>query len=215
MGTERTHYQVLGVSAEASADEIRRAYRARMRAVHPDVNANVTDESQRITEINLAWKTLSSPQSRRAYDSSVLTTTNTSVSSGARSAETFITYSPARFPWRGMIIASVIGAALVLVAHGVIGAALVLVAHAMTSPSAPRPVDQLLSSGSCVNIDSSRSAVEVACTEPHDAVVEQLIAIDRTCPLEMGQFNDRQGMGVVCVLPARPVPGVQLPGVHG
>ena len=45
MGTERTHYQVLGVSAEASADEIRRAYRARMRAVHPDVNANVTDES--------------------------------------------------------------------------------------------------------------------------------------------------------------------------
>ena len=203
MGTERTHYQILGVSAEASADEIRRAYRARMRAVHPDVNANVTDESQRITEINLAWKTLSSPQSRRAYDSSVLTTTNTSVSSGARSAETFITYSPARFPWRGMIIASVIGAALVLVAH------------AMTSPSVPRPVDQLLSSGSCVNIDSSRSAVEVACTEPHDAVVEQLIAIDRTCPLEMGQFNDRQGMGVVCVLPARPVPGVQLPGEPG
>jgi curved DNA-binding protein CbpA len=86
MGTERTHYQILGVSAEASADEIRRAYRARMRAVHPDVNTNVTDESQRITEINLAWKTLSSPQSRRAYDSSVLTTTNTSVSSGARSA---------------------------------------------------------------------------------------------------------------------------------
>ena len=203
MGTERTHYQVLGVSAEASADEIRRAYRARMRAVHPDVNANVTDESQRITEINLAWKTLSSPQSRRAYDSSVLATSHTSVSSGTRSAETFITYSPARFPWRGMIIASIIGAALVLVAH------------AMTSPGVPRPVDQLLSSGSCVNIDSSLSAVEVACTEPHDAVVEQLIAIDRTCPLEMGQFKDRQGMGVVCVLPARPVPGVQLPGVPG
>ena len=203
MGTERTHYQVLGVSAEASTEEIRRAYRARMRAVHPDVNANSNDESQRITDINLAWKTLSSPHLRRAYDSSVLTTSNSSVSSGARKTETFITYSPARFPWRGMIIACVVGAALVLVAH------------AMTSPSVPRPVDQLLSSGSCVNIDTSLSAVEVACTQPHDAVVEQLIAIDRTCPLEMGQFNDRQGMGVVCVLPARPVPGVQLPGVPG
>ena len=55
MGTERTHYQILGVSAEASIDEIRRAYRARIRAVHPDVNVNSIDESQRITEINLAW----------------------------------------------------------------------------------------------------------------------------------------------------------------
>ena len=203
MGTKRTHYQVLGVSAEASTDEIRRAYRARMRTVHPDVNVNSTDKSQQITEINLAWKTLSSPQLRRAYDSSVLTTSYTSVSSGTRNAETFITYSPAKFPWRGMIIACAIGAALVLVAH------------AMTTPSVPRPVDQLLSSGSCVNIDSSLSAVEVDCAQPHDAVVEQLIAIDRTCPLDMGQFNDRQGMGVVCDLPTRPVPGVQLPGVPG
>ena len=97
----------------------------------------------------------------------------------------------------------------------VIGAALVLVAHAMTSPSVPRPIDQLLTSGSCVNIDSSLSAVEISCTQPHDAVVEQLIAIDRSCPLEMGQFKDRQGMGVACVLPARPVPGMQLPGVPG
>jgi DnaJ-class molecular chaperone len=99
MGTKRTHYQVLGVSAEASTDEIRRAYRARMRTVHPDVNVNSTDKSQQITEINLAWKTLSSPQLRRAYDSSVLTTSYTSVSSGTRNAETFITYSPAKFPW--------------------------------------------------------------------------------------------------------------------
>lgn len=201
MGTERTHYQVLGVSAEASTDEIRRAYRARMRAVHPDVNANTTDKSQQITEINLAWKTLSSSQLRRAYDSSVLTTSYSSNNRDTRKTETFVTYSPARFPWRAMVIASVIGAALVLVAH------------AFTSPGVPRPIDQLLSSGSCVNIDSSLSAVEVDCSEPHDAVVEQLIAIDRTCPLEMGQFSDRQGMGVVCVLPARPVPGVQLPGV--
>jgi molecular chaperone DnaJ len=102
-----------------------------------------------------------------------------------------------------------------MVIASVIGAVLVLIAHAMTSPGVPRPIDQLLASGSCVNIDSSLSAVEISCTQPHDAVVEQLIAIDRSCPLAMGQFKDRQGMGVVCVLPARPVPGVQLPGVPG
>ena len=71
MGTDRTHYQVLGVSAEASIDEIRRAYRELMRAIHPDVNENSAGGSQRMTEINLAWKTLSSPQLRRAYDASV------------------------------------------------------------------------------------------------------------------------------------------------
>jgi hypothetical protein len=203
MGTDRTHYQVLGVSAGASTDEIRRAYRERMRAIHPDVNKESANDSQQMTEINLAWKTLSSPQLRRAYDASVFVSNSSSVSSGTRITEPVVLYTPARFPWRGMIIASVVGAVLVLIAH------------AFTSPGVPRPIDQLLSSGSCVIIDSSLSAVEISCTEPHDAVVEQLITIDRSCPLEMGQFKDRQGMGVACVLPARPVPGMQLPGVPG
>jgi molecular chaperone DnaJ len=203
MGTNKTHYQVLGVSAEASIDEIRRAYRERMRAVHPDINENSTNDSQQMTELNDAWKTLSSPQLRRAYDSSVFVSNSSLVNSGLRNTEPVISYAPARFPWRGLLIACLVGAILVLVAH------------AMTTSSAPRPVDQLLSSGSCVNIDSSLSAVEVSCAEPHDAVVEQLIAFDRSCPLEMGRFKDRQGMGVACVLPARPVPGQLLPGVNG
>lgn len=203
MGTDRTHYQVLGVSAGASTDEIRRAYRARMRAVHPDVNVNSTNESQQMTELNIAWKTLSSPQLRRAYDASVFVSNSSFVSSDSRITEPVISYTPARFPWRGMIIATVIAAVLVLISH------------AMTSPGVPRPIDQLLSVGSCVNIDPSLSAVEISCTQPHDAVVEQLIAFDRSCPLEMGQFKDRQGMGVACVLPARPIPGMQLPGVPG
>ena len=201
MGTEKTHYQVLGVSAGASTDEIRRAYRERMRAIHPDVNEKLANDSQQMTEINLAWKTLSSPHLRRAYDASVLVSNSSFASTGFRNSDPVISYTPARFPWRGMIIATVIAAVLVLIAH------------AFTSPGVPRPIDQLLSSGSCVNIDSSLSAVEISCTQPHDAVVEQLIAFDRSCPLEMGQFKDRQGMGVACVLPARPVPGVQLPGV--
>ncbi len=203
MGTDRTHYQVLGVSTGASTDEIRRAYRERMRAIHPDVNEKSANDSQRMTEINLAWKTLSSPQLRRAYDASVFVSNSSFVNSGSGITEPVISYTPARFPWRAMVIASVVGAVLVLIAH------------AMTSPGVPRPIDQLLSAGSCVNIDSSLSAVEISCTQPHDAVVEQLIAIDRSCPLEMGQFKDRQGMGVACVLPARPVPGVQLPGLPG
>jgi molecular chaperone DnaJ len=174
-----------------------------MRAIHPDVNEKSANDSQRMTEINLAWKTLSSPQLRRAYDASVFVSNSSFVGTGFRNSEPVISYTPARFPWRGMLIATVIAAVLVLISH------------ALTSPGAPRQIDQLLAAGSCVNIDSSLSAVEISCTQPHDAVVEQLIPFDRSCPLEMGQFKDRQGMGVVCVLPARPVPGVQLPGVPG
>jgi len=203
MGTEKTHYQILGVSADATTEVIRRAYRERMRAVHPDVNESSVDGSQRMTEINLAWKTLSSPHLRRAYDASVFVSSSSFAGSGVRSTEPVISYAPARFPWRAIVIASLIGAVLVLIAH------------AFTSPGVPRPIDYLLSAGSCVNIDSSLSAVEISCTEPHDAVVKQFIAIDRSCPLDMGQFNDRQGMGVVCVLPARPIPGEKLPGLPG
>lgn len=203
MGTDKTHYHVLGVSADASTEEIRRAYRNCMRAIHPDVNQNSADESQRITEINMAWKILSAPHLRHAYDATVFASKSSLPNSSVGSSQTFTSYTPARFPWRAMIVASVVGAILVLIVH------------ALTPPGVPRPIDQLLSTGSCVDIDTSLSAVEVSCSQPHDAVVEQLIAIDQTCPLEMGQFHDRQGMGVVCVLPARPVPGVQLPGVPG
>ena len=46
MGTEKTHYQILGVSAVASTDEIRRAYRERMRAIHPDVNEKLANSEK-------------------------------------------------------------------------------------------------------------------------------------------------------------------------
>ena len=98
MGTEKTHYQVLGVSVGASADEIRRAYRERMRAVHPDINVNSANESQRMTELNIAWKTLSSPQLRRAYDASTFVSNSSFVNSGLRNSEPVISYAPARFP---------------------------------------------------------------------------------------------------------------------
>ena len=97
MGTEKTHYQVLGVSAGASIDVIRRAYRERMRAIHPDVNVKSTNDSQRMTEINLAWKTLSSSELRRTYDESIFVSKFSSVSSGGSNTETFISYSPRGF----------------------------------------------------------------------------------------------------------------------
>ncbi|NBP51016.1 MAG: J domain-containing protein [Actinobacteria bacterium] len=62
----RSHYEVLGVAPSASADEVRRAYRARIKQAHPDARGGRDDgESAAITE---AWRVLSDPGRRLDYD---------------------------------------------------------------------------------------------------------------------------------------------------
>jgi hypothetical protein len=40
---------------------------------------------------------------------------------------------------------------------------------------------------------------ELACADPHDGTVEQLIPFDATCPYDLAGYRDRQGMGIACV----------------
>jgi DnaJ-domain-containing protein 1 len=68
-----THYDVLGVSARASADQIKRAYYRRARSYHPDGHAGssvaVLEEAQRaMAGLNAAWHVLRDPKARKAYD---------------------------------------------------------------------------------------------------------------------------------------------------
>jgi molecular chaperone DnaJ len=65
---ERDLYDVLGVSRDATQEEIRKAYRALARAHHPDVNHEDPQAEHRFKEINLAYQTLSDPARRRQYD---------------------------------------------------------------------------------------------------------------------------------------------------
>ncbi|MGH2378564.1 MAG: molecular chaperone DnaJ [Candidatus Limnocylindria bacterium] len=61
------HYSVLGVDRNATADEIRSAYRKLARQHHPDVSASA-DGSARFKEITEAYEILSDPQKRQRYD---------------------------------------------------------------------------------------------------------------------------------------------------
>ena len=61
------HYEVLGVSREASADEIKKAYRRLARELHPDVNAGA-DASEKFKSVTHAYDVLSDPQQRQQYD---------------------------------------------------------------------------------------------------------------------------------------------------
>ena len=61
------YYEVLGVSRDASADEIKKAYRKLARQLHPDVNAGPEAEEQ-FKEVGRAYEVLSNQQKRQLYD---------------------------------------------------------------------------------------------------------------------------------------------------
>ncbi|MGQ9836926.1 MAG: J domain-containing protein [Cyanobacteriota bacterium] len=65
-----SHYDILGVSALATAAEIKHAYRRLVKHHHPDSLLAKKDHatSERIRRINVAYTVLKDPQSRRDYD---------------------------------------------------------------------------------------------------------------------------------------------------
>lgn len=67
MSAKRDYYDVLGVGRNASADDIRKAYRRLARQYHPDVNGDAGAEEQ-FKEVNEAHDVLSDPDRRAAYD---------------------------------------------------------------------------------------------------------------------------------------------------
>jgi molecular chaperone DnaJ len=61
------HYQTLGVTREASSDEIKKAYRKLARELHPDVNPDPAVQDK-FKEITAAYEVLSDSQKRQSYD---------------------------------------------------------------------------------------------------------------------------------------------------
>jgi molecular chaperone DnaJ len=61
------HYEVLGVDRQASADDIKKAYRRLARELHPDVNPSA-EAAERFKQVTHAYDVLSDPQQRQQYD---------------------------------------------------------------------------------------------------------------------------------------------------
>ncbi|KAI9319274.1 DnaJ domain-containing protein [Dichotomocladium elegans] len=67
MEPEYDYYAILGISADASDQEIRKAYRKLALQYHPDKN-NTPEAAEKFKEIGRAYEILSDPEKRRLYD---------------------------------------------------------------------------------------------------------------------------------------------------
>jgi molecular chaperone DnaJ len=65
---EKDYYAALGVSKEASAADIKKAYRKLARTYHPDANAGDSKAEERFKEVSEAYDVLSDPAKRKEYD---------------------------------------------------------------------------------------------------------------------------------------------------
>lgn len=62
------YYEILGVSRDATPEEIKRAYRRLARQHHPDVNQGDQEAEERFKQLGEAYAVLSDPEARRRYD---------------------------------------------------------------------------------------------------------------------------------------------------
>lgn len=61
-------YQILGVSRDATQEEIRKAYRKRAKELHPDLHPGDKDAERRFQELSAAYSILGDPEKRARYD---------------------------------------------------------------------------------------------------------------------------------------------------
>jgi len=73
---KRDYYETLGLQKNASADEIKKAYRQMAVKCHPDKNQGDKKSEEKFREITEAYETLKDPQKRHKYDNPAIDISN-------------------------------------------------------------------------------------------------------------------------------------------
>ncbi|VAI84256.1 unnamed protein product [Triticum turgidum subsp. durum] len=65
---ERDYYKILGVTKDASQDDIKKAFQSLAKKYHPDTNRGNTAAKRMFQEVRDAYETLRDPSKRQQYD---------------------------------------------------------------------------------------------------------------------------------------------------
>ena len=68
MAAKRDYYEVLGVSRDADASAIKKAYRKLAKKYHPDTNPGDKEAEKKFKEVTEAYTVLSDPEKKKMYD---------------------------------------------------------------------------------------------------------------------------------------------------
>ncbi|HEY5662541.1 MAG TPA: DnaJ domain-containing protein [Ilumatobacter sp.] len=197
-----THYETLGVAADAPPAAIRAAYRECARRSHPDRAAGGTGAASApladMAAVNEAYRVLGDPGRRALYDRGLAGDVGDVAeapprdhpvgATAGRAGDRLAPAGPARLPWKLMAVAATVGSVVVFVTA------------AFNDPPSVEPPDGIIRAGSCVTIEANGDAREVACAgTPDDVVVELLITTGATCPPGLAAHRDRLGLGTACI----------------
>jgi hypothetical protein len=152
-----------------------------------------------MSDVNEAYRVLGDPGRRLQYDRSLRRDTAAPTTAPDEQVDfehhlpvaapsRLMPAGPARIPWKFMLIAAIVGSAVILAAS------------IFTDPPGTEPPDGILRIGSCVEIEANTDVREVACTNSDaDIVVELFVPMGATCPGSLGAFRDRLGLGTACI----------------
>lgn len=208
----RTHYEVLGVAADADRETIRRAYIALARATHPDRAADggvePRERGETIRRANEAWAVLGDDGRRRAYDESLrprptsaaaITVPGTHPDAPISSAPSgFIV--PARtaalWKWGPVVVI------LAILAAVVIGSAYATSRDSSGSSPIPTTVSRF-SSGQCVDVGFSaagKTAAVVSCSAGATGRIWSVVDSPRPCPANTTAVDLADARTTLCLV---------------
>ncbi len=211
-----SHYDVLGVAPNASAVELRHAYRSRASLLHPDKHTDRPPQEQADTardmqRLNEAWHVLSDAARRRRYDEELGVFRATPLAAARpspldRSDESIKTHDSSvpvllrLLPLGFMLL--VLLAVFVFAAFALSGPADNSDGNGDTgtSPSSPTAV----AAGDCIDVERGRISALIPCEGPNDGRVTRVILRADACVGVEQRVDGIDGSRAICVVATTP-----------